>query len=211
MKLLKIDEIVINEHAYLSLRDNCYYLANYTSGVGYESKNPINSLILNFKKKVDRRELSDWRYKQQAINIIATRLKEIILRKINLNDIILVPIPPSKAKNDPMYDDRMTRVLEAASEGINNCDIRELIIRNTSSPATHIDGNRLPPFVLKECFDLDLAQESDLKGNIILFDDVVTTGAHFVACKTLIKEKYPNINVAGVFIARVDRSLVEKV
>lgn len=209
MKLLKIDEIVIDEHYYLCLSDTCFYLANYTSGVGYESNNPINSLILNFKKGLERKGKSDWRHKQKAIDTISEKIRTIILEKVNLDDAILVPIPPSKAKGHILYDDRMTKTLQKASSGVNNCDIRELIVRNTSSSATHKDGNRLPPDKLKDYLDLDLSVTKNMKSYVILFDDVLTTGSHFKACKSLIIEQYPDVKVLGIFIARVDRNLTD--
>jgi predicted amidophosphoribosyltransferase len=37
---------------------------------------------------------------------------------------------------------------------------------------------------------------------IILFDDVLTTGASFKAAQTLLRENFPNAPIAGIFIAR---------
>ncbi|MGF7025055.1 putative amidophosphoribosyltransferase [Sphingobacterium sp. HSC-15S19] len=38
--------------------------------------------------------------------------------------------------------------------------------------------------------------------NIILFDDVLTTGAHYCAARTKILEVLPYSNISGYFIAR---------
>ena len=37
---------------------------------------------------------------------------------------------------------------------------------------------------------------------IFIVDDVLTTGAHFVAAKSLLKRQFPETPVMGVFVAR---------
>jgi predicted amidophosphoribosyltransferase len=37
---------------------------------------------------------------------------------------------------------------------------------------------------------------------IALFDDVLTTGAHFVAAKKVLRARFPNAKVHGFFLAR---------
>lgn len=40
---------------------------------------------------------------------------------------------------------------------------------------------------------------------IILFDDVLTTGSHFRACKDLLQEQFLNARIVGLFIGRSQR------
>ncbi|EIX7253969.1 hypothetical protein MK585_001925, partial [Campylobacter coli] len=41
--------------------------------------------------------------------------------------------------------------------------------------------------------------------NIVLIDDVLTTGGHFKACKNILLEKLdPNINIVGLFLAKTE-------
>jgi hypothetical protein len=51
-----------------------------------------------------------------------------------LNTATLVPMPPSKAKTDPLYDDRMVRMLRAIRT-TPALDIRELLLQATSTQA----------------------------------------------------------------------------
>lgn len=44
--------------------------------------------------------------------------------------------------------------------------------------------------------------------NIVLFDDVLTTGAHFRAYKDIILSHYPFCNVIGIFLAKYDGSSI---
>ena len=37
---------------------------------------------------------------------------------------------------------------------------------------------------------------------IAIVDDVLTTGAHFQAAKTLLSERFPSTRIVGLFIAR---------
>ena len=44
--------------------------------------------------------------------------------------------------------------------------------------------------------------------SIGLFDDVITTGAHFKAAKSLLTERFGDVAIYGIFVARrVPRSL----
>jgi hypothetical protein len=65
-----------------------------------------NQLILNFKKSMNTRHTAQWRYKEQAIGDAAAAFRAA-LNKDWLNTATLVPLPPSKAKSDALYDDRL--------------------------------------------------------------------------------------------------------
>jgi hypothetical protein len=45
-KILKIDEVIRNEHTYLQADDLCYYFGDYYPRQGY-GHNPMNQLIWN--------------------------------------------------------------------------------------------------------------------------------------------------------------------
>ena len=88
-----------------------------------------NNLILNFKKSPDREGRPEWQYKEQAIEKIA----EAFLRSLRtewLRSVTLVPIPPSRAKGSPQYDDRMLRMLGRLNDKLDrSLDVRELIMQ----------------------------------------------------------------------------------
>jgi hypothetical protein len=64
-RLTKIDELTRPDHTYLSPEDECYYLGEYTARKGY-AFSPINDLVQNLKKPMDRRGKPEWRYKEWA-------------------------------------------------------------------------------------------------------------------------------------------------
>jgi hypothetical protein len=42
----------------------------------------------------------------------------------------------------------------------------------------------------------------EVRSNVVVFDDVISGGNHFAACKRLIHLHHPGCRVMGVFIAR---------
>ena len=149
-----------------------------------------NQLIFNLKKSPDRRGRAEWRYKEQAIRDVARALRAAIKQEY-LDTITFVPIPPSKVKADPLYDDRMTRVLEAIRPEP-PLDIRELIAQTASTQAAHEGEHRPSPSEMETRYAVDvvLAYPPHI---IFIVDDMLTTGAHFRAAKSLLTSQFPEL------------------
>lgn len=200
MKLQKIDALYLTQHHRLIEEDECFYMLSYTPHESFDL-NEHNSIICNLKKTMDRKGRTEWKYKQQAIKQCAKFLQEVDITKVFTENITIVPIPPSKCKSDPKYDDRLIRVLQEAFH--DDLDIRELITQQESTNADHLQENRRSPAEIKKNYVFNKELAEGAKEIIIIFDDVLTTGAHFVAAKEFIKENMPHINsVKGLFIAR---------
>lgn len=199
MKLLKIDELLIDQHPYLSNDDECYYIREYTARQGYHYSD-TNSLIKNFKKPIDREGFPEWQYKKEAIKKISKMLFHCMPPN-QMDDFTLIPIPPSKHKDDPLFDNRMTKVLLKYGHGA-QLDIRELLQITKNYPASHEHNTRLTPKELKRLLIIDEEQISPHPRNILLFDDMITTGSHFVACKKILQKRFKNATVRGIFVAR---------
>ncbi|MXZ24438.1 MAG: hypothetical protein F4Y80_06130 [Caldilineaceae bacterium SB0665_bin_21] len=60
---------------------------------------------------------------------------------VALVSLTLVPIPPSKAKADPLHDERLTRMLNAIRPEP-MLDIRELIVQTESTEPVHRQARR---------------------------------------------------------------------
>ena len=201
LKLSKIDDLSRFDHQYLTPDDMCFFFGEYTPDLGYKGSK-TNDLILNFKKPPDRRITPQWKYKEDAIERIAEAFKRS-LEVEKLQKVTLVPIPPSKVKGDPLYDDRMLCVLEKLSEEFNKrLDIRELIQQRSSTPEDHATEFRQNPQDLIENYYIDKKLIDPKPKRIILFDDVLTTGKHFAAAKRVLGEQYPGIEILGIFVAR---------
>lgn len=202
LRLTKVDELLFPDHSYLTSSDECYFLREYTPRAGY-SHSETNGLIHNFKKSMDRRTRSkEWYWKEQAIAQI-TRELAAALNQAWLSQATLVPIPPSNCRTNPLYDDRMTQVLSGLGrcKGC-QCDVRELIVQREDMEAMHLHDDRRDPDAIKANYSIEESLTSPTPRVIGLFDDVLTTGAHYWAAKSLLVERFPAIPIVGIFVAR---------
>lgn len=203
MKLQIIDSKTAADHYYLEESDKCFYLGEYTSNKGY-AHSTTNQLILNLKKSLEKKDTPEWKFKQQAINIYANAIYKTFQSK-SLEKTIFVPVPPSKKKDDPLYDNRLVEILTKAS-AINNNNkfkILELVSQMVTTDCFHnnirLKPNQLAGYYKYNTFALKYNPEC-----IIVFDDILTTGSHFKAMQKVILENfpYPVKNIYGLFLAR---------
>jgi hypothetical protein len=194
-----IDDLLRPLYPHLTAADQCYFLREYTAGRGYAGSE-TNHLILNLKKPPDRRGRPEWRYKERAIDQVAREFRASV-NLLALRRVTLVPMPPSKAKSDPLYDDRMLRMLRALAED-RPLDIRELLLIRESMPPAHTAVTRPSIMDLVSNLELDDDFAHPAPTSIALVDDVITTGAHFVAAKTVLAARFPGIPIRGLFVAR---------
>lgn len=199
-KLLKIDPSNIGDHHYLKEKHKCYFFYEYTAKKGY-SFSPGNQFISNLKKPVERRALPDYVYKENAIAEGAMLLHGVLRRNASkLRDATVCPIPPSKIVGDAEYDDRMSQIVERGCTDT-VAAARNLIVQTESYASSHrqANGERLSPEELLANYRL---AKKTTSSTIVLVDDVITTGAHFVAARRLILGRYPDAKVVGIFLAR---------
>jgi predicted amidophosphoribosyltransferase len=195
---VRIEALMLPDHYYLDEQDECYFAGEYTARKGY-AHSATNQLIINFKKSVDKRGTSQWEYKDRAILQAAQIFRTAI--KAN-SDITFVPIPPSKEKTDPLYDDRMLRLLQTICRGWEKIDIRELVIQWQSAEASHTTDCRPSPDDLMMNYIIDEQLVTPPPQTILVIDDVLTTGCHFKAMKQVLLNRFPNTAIIGMFIAR---------
>jgi hypothetical protein len=206
VKLTKVDELILRTqtHWHLDEVDQCFFYGEYTARGG-SAFSEANQLILNFKKGMERQSFPfEWRYKAGAIRQAAQMLRQSLAIEPNLQALrsaTLVPIPPSKAKNDPLYDDRMMRTLQLMGEGL-NLDIRELVLQTSTVTPSHSTDSRPSPDEIAANYQIDLNAKQPAPTAVWVFDDVLTTGAHFKAMKTVLQQTYPDVPCIGIFLAR---------
>jgi hypothetical protein len=195
----RIDDLYREDHAYLEPGDHCLYLREYSPGQGYRHSE-TNRLILDFKMSPLLRGDGRWRYKERAIDCLAGEL-EGALAGGWLSISTLVPIPPSKARSHEAYDDRMLRLLRAMEQG-RGWDIRDLLVQTASTDAVHASASRLRPREIAELYQIDESLAAPVPKGIGLFDDMLTSGAHFKAAQEVLERRFPGVLVIGVFLAR---------
>lgn len=200
-KFTSVDSLTLAHHWYLKPTDRCFFLGEYTARKGY-SFSATNNLIQNLKKPLDRKGKPEWRHKEQAIIMAGRALrsgfKEGALVKPKAT---IVPVPPSKARGDVLYDDRMLRVLQEMCAGV-DADVRELVIQNSSTAAAHETVDRPTPAQIVANYSIDDSVALPVPKLILVTDDVLTTGAHFKAMQQILGSRYPGVEIVGFFIAR---------
>jgi len=196
----KIDELTRPDHTFLEPEDECYYLGDYYAGRGF-GFSPMNNLINNLRKPMDRRDRPDeWRHKESAILSCGRMLREG-LNEDWIATATLVPIPSSKRRDDAEYDDRLPRILRALARG-QQLDIRELVITTKNVPQSHLAEERVSIPELIESMSIDEESADPEPRSIGIFDDVLTTGRHFKAVQSILRERFPDIPVVGIFVVR---------
>jgi hypothetical protein len=202
-RLVKIDDSTLQDHYYLTPQDNCYYFGEYTARAGHAFSD-TNQLIMNFKKSVETRGTSQWRHKEMAIRTVAELIAaSVVPTEVANRTVTFVPIPPSKSVADPLYDDRMTRVLQTfvgANPG--GGDVRELLTQVVSTEAYHLRTDRPSVDSLRTNYRIVETYSHPVPNEIILVDDVLTTGCHFKAASAVLNQRFPNVPITGLFVAR---------
>ena len=203
-RLTRVDRLILrrSEHYYLCEDDECYFIGEYTAGRGWDHS-PTNQLISNFKKEMDRRDLPEWRYKRRAIRQAALAFRTALepLDEATVRGTTFVPIPPSKAKDDPGYDDRMTQMLNLIRPEP-SLDVREIIVQANSTDPVHLSGVRLSPEEIEDGYGIDESLTAPPPHIIGIVDDVLTTGAHYRAAQVVLSSRFPKARIIGLFIAR---------
>lgn len=197
-KLTRIDELTRGEHYYLEQDDACYFFGEYTSRKGY-SFSETNQLIANFKKPLSTKGTPQWPHKLSAIAKIGQ-----LYRKLKLpNDgdgIVLVPAPPSKARSDSLYDDRMYQALEQA-----RCfDVRKLVVQTRTRLPSHACGSGERPRIsdLLSLYEIDESLTDPTPKGIFICDDVLTNGTTFKSMQSILRSRFPKALIGGIFVAR---------
>ncbi|MGA8708409.1 MAG: hypothetical protein WB646_15655 [Steroidobacteraceae bacterium] len=191
------------DHLLLGERDRCAYLAEYPVGAAYR-EHTLARLIWDFKcaPALARNDWRRQRRKQQAIEKMAAWLRAAVTRK-QAECCTWVPIPPSKQRGDPDFDDRLWWTLSLAFRGY-DLDLRRLVCQSESTGSDHSAVNRLSEQALYSMLQVDVRelQQQALRKRVVLFDDVLTSGKHFKCCQRRLLECVPQMQVFGLFLLR---------
>ena len=197
-KWTKIDDLLRNDHSYLTADDHCFFLGEYTARRGY-SYSTTNNVILNFKKSVDRKGRPEWRYKEAAIRDVAAAFSSALGNDID--NFTYVPTPPSKARDDDLYDDRLVQMLRQMRPG-QPVDVRDMVVQISSGESSHLSEFRPKPDDIADTYTIDTSLVHSPRKWIAVVDDVLTTGAHFKAMQAILNQHFPDTTIIGLFVAR---------
>ena len=112
-----------------------------------------------------------------------------------------MPVPPSRAKGDSLYDDRLIKMLHAIRTNP-ALDVREIVTQEESYEAAHDSDKRPTSKRLQEIYVVDEKLITPPPDHVAIVDDILTTGAHFRAIANILSERFPEATIMGLFIAR---------
>jgi hypothetical protein len=199
MNLIRIDDLLLPDHYHLAEEDDCYFLHTYTPGMNWDHSDG-NKLIINLKKSPTLRGTGQWYYKEQTIIRVAAMLRKTLPTLGDIDEITVVPIPPSKTQNHPLYDDRMSQVLGQIR--LPNFDYRELLYTTEDRDALHESTRRRDIDDIADSMGINKKLIKGVRRRIVLVDDMITTGASFCAARMVLQERFPDAEYAGLFVTR---------
>ncbi len=211
-RLTRIDEVTRGTHHFLTEEDRCLYFGEFFSRRGW-SAGPTNQLITNYKRTpteiaAHAKGPTLQHYKDQAMSEIAAGLRAQFTPQDVATRYTFVPMPSSKTAGDPDFCDRLDVTLRRAfsSPPYTDADIRTLLRQTRSVDADHRrTSGRISYDDLLQITEVDPAQlQAPVRPEIVLFDDVLTSGKHYKVAKIRIREVLPRHSLVGLFVARAN-------
>lgn len=188
-------------HRCLERGDLCIY---YREKRRFEYNRPFtetDSVVANFKKlpSACRDNALMAKYKECAIGTIADDVIGLF-RGIRDKAFLLVPAITSKSCDDPEFDDRLIRVCSGVAKALPNVEYADLLYVASSIRPAHTGGTRNVEAIASQ---IEVRTGFNMCGfdYVLIFDDVLTTGAHFKACQQVLWKAYGK-RASGLFWAR---------
>jgi hypothetical protein len=179
MKLQQLDSrlMLLGEHCYLTCADECYFVDMYECN----QRPGIRPLILSLK-----------RLDHSAIQRTAQELALALPSEWAYNHTFIA-IPRSSGTGN---------ALRSIFQLLPPNDFRDLLLQDGETPASH-DGWRPSPTQRAGLLSVNELVADPKPTAIVIADDVLTTGAHFCAAKMVLRRKWPEMRVIGLFLSRV--------
>ena len=178
--------------------DECYYFIEATQG-GFEASTS-NSLLLNFKKDIKFKKTPAWQYRNNAIKQFALMISKHI-NNDRTDSITIIPEATSYPISDPSFNDRLVQTLIELKKLRQRINIELALEAKSYIGSSHLPGGTRNVPIIQNNLQWKGLKNSPSQ-TIILLDDVLTTGAHFRACKNIILANTPeNTNIIGFFLA----------
>jgi hypothetical protein len=205
-RLTVVGELERPDHSLLPEGATCYFWGEYTPSKSWDYS-PTNQLIGNLKKSMERAGRPEWRYKHEAIQRVGYAFSRMWRWQTLLEQhrVALIPIPPSKARTDPLFDPRMVQILRAIEQCLSTgLDIRDCLSFSGANMPSHLSADRPTPDQLYAdlTFDPIAGRVQEQPSVILIFDDMLTSGAHYRAVTRRLAEHFPAAHMIGNFVAR---------
>ena len=164
-----------------------------------------NRLVLNLKKRPSSSNEGELYWKREAIKQFAADVIALLRPNLPPNKPrALIPMPPSKTRQHPDYDDRMEQVAQRVAQHFPNLRYWPLLKGIRDVQGSHTGTTSRDP---EDVFNTIGIEETEV-GNylnediVYIIDDVLTSGSHFTAARKHILNYFPNIQIHGLFWAK---------
>lgn len=188
----KIDGIEKQTIPNFQTDDECFYAHDFIPSTGFQG-GQANNNVINFKKAPNT---PGQNYRTGAIYKFALDASSLIDCESG-RTYAVTAIPSSKCKLDPQYDNRFEDFFGELAKLRPCIDIQWPIINQSTVTPSHGGGTRSAATLASNY------QFSGFTGThpdfILVFDDVLTTGAHFRAFKDFLIQSGYNGKVYGLF------------
>lgn len=196
--------------AYLEEKDRCFYLVDYIARGGLEPTG--NQFVANFKKDLKYKDKPEvWQYRVRAVKKFAECIHNFIQNRKMVKPVI-IPLPTSKPRSSTNFNDRLDATIRQLKIINPHYDTRLCLDRLSEQAPVSCGGARDIDSIIQTSYIADekpIASDSQ----VILIDDVLTTGAHFKAYKRMVMEHYKIgfDNIIGLFIAKTSATEIEEI
>lgn len=178
-----------------------FYFLDYKSGGGY-SISDDNNFVFNYKMGANQANASRLWYRDKAICDYANMLHSVLQGKA----CTVIPFPTSKPRGTPDFDDRLDLTAKKLRALSLNYDIQFCLDVSQSVTPAHNGGSRDCATIKSNLIWIPPTQTP--RSNIVIFDDVITTGAHLQAVFDTILSYYPNSKIYAFFLAKTQYTTV---
>jgi hypothetical protein len=187
-------------HCFLEPTDCCHYLWEYLPGA---RRAAARCWIWDLKCRPQEACAAHRDIRKQRALVFAAQALRAALPREWVEQRSWCPIPPSQAAGEGDYDDRMLRILHMAFAGY-DADVRPLLRQVRSMPPDHSRQRRVSFGVLHGLWrvDGDWLARQPLRAELVLFDDVLTTGKHFKCAQARLYEAAGPIRISACFLMR---------
>lgn len=163
----------------------------YTPGGGWQASTP-NQLIFNFKKPKDLKNQAERPHKEKAVAEFIATLAPVVqyFCKHHKQPVALMSILTSKIESDPDYGDGLDLVGESLKGQLGDQIQLESPIANKKSQikSSQSKNHRNRQLIDSLKTNFRWSGFNIRPQTLLIYDDVITTGAHFVATREFIYE-----------------------
>lgn len=202
-----VDSVLRSTRGHLTPSDLCYYyLIRDSRGWDDGPHAKANQLITNFKHDPQKYAANSgpMYYKSQAIRTLAGYVRSFFIAQKDVlgnKDVYLVPIPTSKPRSAQYYDPRLDSLCQIVERDVPWVRYLPLLDTKQNVGKAHAGAGSRDPSFLAGNMDCGEIPPSRSERYVVLVDDVLTTGAHYAACKQVVRNKFPDVVVLGLFLS----------